>query len=169
MQLASPLVRAAVTLEDEACAPAGTAPAPRLAADLVPRLAGARGAPRWKSFAPPLIGAAHRRPSSAGPRDAPMCVSSSTTDSAPHAVSDLDEEEEVAVQWGLGPSVRKLSPAANGDDLQRDRRPRGRSGSFWGVPRTWVPACVHRDGGSSPPSGREGAGWSWRVWWTRTS
>src|SRR5664280_1586804 len=72
MQLASPLVRAAVTLEDEACAPAGTAPAPRLAADLVPRLAGARGAPRWKSFAPPLIGAAHRRPSSAGPRDAPM-------------------------------------------------------------------------------------------------
>src|SRR5450756_1168475 len=101
MQLASPLVRAAVTLEDEACAPAGTAPAPRLAADLVPRLAGARGAPRWKSFAPPLVGAAHRRPSSAGPRDAPMCVSSSTTDSAPHAVSDLDEEEEVAVQWGL--------------------------------------------------------------------
>src|SRR5664280_1505726 len=69
----------------------------------------------------------------------------------------------------LGPSVRKLSPAANGDDLQRDRRPGGRSGSFWGVPRTWVPACVHRDGGSSPPSGREGAGWSWRVWWTRTS
>src|SRR5664279_906720 len=69
----------------------------------------------------------------------------------------------------VGPSVRKLSPAANGDDLQRDRRPGGRSGSFWGVPRTWVPACVHRDGGSSPPSGREGAGWSWRVWWTRTS